>query len=533
LHAEHKPTHRSGGFHNAWVLSIASVVVICVLVVLLWALGQRRPMEVGQQRELVVYCAAGLIKPMEQIGEAYEKEYGVRVDSRPNGSKAWLGELRKHPTNVDLFLAADDETMNQARSEGLVAETIPVTVQHPVIALRKGFPKDRLHSLRDLLDKDIRVALPNPETTSIGSVVRAAHPKEWESLANQLSPLDVKVSYAGTVVEVANLVKVGTSVDAGIVWDANAVQAGLEYVVPEELETLQDHVVLGVVKWCSRPAALHFARYVTARDRGEETLQDNHYQPVPDADIWVSEPRIKLMVGAMLRPALERTLDEFQEREGVGIDLVANGCGILASQIKAGERPAAYFSCDIEFMKKVQQWFESPVVISENDLVMLVRKDRAGDIKSVEDLSKPDLRVGLADDQAALGVVTREFLQHREVYEPLVNSGNWKLSSATGDYLVSQILAGSVDAVIVYRSNARVNPKIVLQLEMVEIADEKELALSLGRATQPFAIARYEDKEGHERFGHKYLLERLLDAIRSEPSRKRFEELGFHWKATP
>ena len=54
---------RRGGLHNAWVLSLASVAVIGVLVALLWALGQRRPRGVGEDRELVVYCAAGIAQP--------------------------------------------------------------------------------------------------------------------------------------------------------------------------------------------------------------------------------------------------------------------------------------------------------------------------------------------------------------------------------------------------------------------------------------------------------------------------------------
>src|ERR1051326_3559731 len=493
---------RSAGLHNAWLLSIVSVLVVGVLVLLLWGLGRRRPMGIGKDRELVVYCAAGLIKPMEQIQEAYEKDYGVRVDSRPNGSKACVRELRKLPEDVDLFLAADDETMDQAKSEGLVAETIPVAVQHPVIAVRKGFDKKRIHSLRDLLQKDVRIALPDPETTSVGSVVRKARPQEWESLVKQLSSLDVKVSFAGTVTEVTNLVKVGTSVDAGIVWDANANQAELDYVIPEELKDVRDHVVLGVVKRCARPrTALHFARYVSARDRGEKFFQDYHYDTIPDADAWVSEPRIQFMAGAMLAPALERTLDEFQEREGVRIDTVSNGCGILTSQIKAGERPAAYFSCDTKFLNYVQEWFEKPVVISENDLVLLVRKEKADEINDVRDLLKPDVRVLLADpEKAALGVVTRDFLQRRGIFEALEKSDNWKASSPTGDYLISQIVAGSVDAVIVYRSNARVNPHILDKVELRELADDK------AHATQPFAIARF-DKDGNE-FEHKRPVER-------------------------
>ncbi len=283
------PTSRAPrrGIHNSWLLCIVSVAVIGALVALLWGLGRRRPVGHGDDRELVVYCAAGMLKPMEQIEEAYHKEYGVRVAFRANGSKALLAELRKLPADADLFLAADEDTMEEARRDNVVTETMMVAVQRPVIAFRKDFSSDGIHSLSDLLRDDIHVALPNPETASIGSVVRKARPHEWAALEKQLSAGDVKISYAGTVTDVANLVKIGTVADAGIVWDTNARQSGLEFVQPDELKDIRDHVVMGLVQGCTRPnRALHFARYVTARDRGEKILADFHYEPVADAAPW-------------------------------------------------------------------------------------------------------------------------------------------------------------------------------------------------------------------------------------------------------
>ena len=47
---------------------------------------------------------------------------------------------------------------------------------------------------------------------------------------------------------------------------------------------------------------------------------------------------------------------------------VYNGCGILVSQMKAGEKPDAYFSCDTKFMDMVQERFlESTTVFGERD----------------------------------------------------------------------------------------------------------------------------------------------------------------------
>ena len=71
----------------------------------------------------------------------------------------------------------------------------------------------------------------------------------------------------------------------------------------------------------------------------------------------------------MLRPAIEQTITAFEEREGVRVPRVYNGCGILVAQMKAGQVPDAYFACDVEFMKQVQALFPD----SEDDFA-----ERAG-----------------------------------------------------------------------------------------------------------------------------------------------------------
>ena len=61
------------------------------------------------------------------------------------------------------------------------------------------------------------------------------------------------------------------------------------------------------------------------------------------------------MCGAMLQPALRETLAAFADREGVELDLVYNGCGILVAQMRSGRIPDAYFACDQSFLESVQE----------------------------------------------------------------------------------------------------------------------------------------------------------------------------------
>ena len=42
----------------------------------------------------------------------------------------------------------------------------------------------------------------------------------------------------------------------------------------------------------------------------------------------------------MLRPAIEETIKDFEQREGAQVTTIYNGCGILVAQIKAADEQA-------------------------------------------------------------------------------------------------------------------------------------------------------------------------------------------------
>ena len=120
-----------------------------------------------------------------------------------------------------------------------------------------------------------------------------------------------------TVNDVANDVKIG-SVDAGIVWDATARQfPELELVTVPLFNTATETISIGVLKRSQQPeAALRFARYLGARDKGLKQFERFHYQPV-EGDEWAAAPEIVLFSGAMLRPGIEKTLRGIRAARGL------------------------------------------------------------------------------------------------------------------------------------------------------------------------------------------------------------------------
>jgi molybdate transport system substrate-binding protein len=496
--------------HSAWLTFLASVCLFAALAALLafdpaaW-FGPRRE----ASRPLVVFCAAGLKPPVEAAARLYQEQYGVEVQLQYGGSNTLLATLQVSD-RADLYIPADDSYAVTAREKGLIDEALPLARMRPVVAVQKGNPK-QIRSLDDLLSRDLRVAQANPEAAAVGKVARAALTAKgkWAALERRT------VVTKPTVNDVAADVQLG-AVDAGVVWDVTVKSIdGIEAVPAPDFDRVSALLSACVVRTTSQPtAALRFARFLAARDRGLTEFTGYGFAAV-EGDRWEPTPELRLLAGAMLRPAIEQTISAFEDREGVKVTRVYNGCGILVAQMRASAgAPDAFFACDKEFMTQVHDLFADPATVSGNQLVILVHKGNPYAIRKLRDLGKPNLRVGVGHEkQCAMGALTQQTL--REDKADAVVMKNVKVQSPTGDMLVNQMLTGSLDAVIAYISNAAGHAD---RLEAVAID------IPCAFAEQPFAVGKSSE------FPH--LTGRLLDAIRSAESRARFEAFGFTWKGT-
>ncbi|MFZ5830180.1 MAG: substrate-binding domain-containing protein [Planctomycetota bacterium] len=516
-------------------MAIISLLVVVGLIVALWRPWKASP--IAEEKSLVLYSAAGLKLPVEKIVADYKLDYGVRVDVDYGSSGEQLTKFRATPERVDLYLAGDASYTDKAREFGLIAETIPAARMRPVIVVHaesqakweaEGRP---VKGPDDLLRDDVRVILANPEAASVGQtgknvLTRSGH---WEKIEQRIRQSGAQVSTVGTVNEVAQLVRLRPE-HTGIVWDAVAQQfEGLAVVeVPDWNDAVQDVTVAVAshLKGERATAALQFARYLTARDKGELRFAESQYEAIPDADLWAERPEIVFMSGAMLKPGIEQTIKDFEDREGVKINTTYNGCGILVSQMRtmraAGDQehfPDAYFSCDTSFMSMVQPFFAKPVTISQNEIVMIVAKGNPKGIRSLSDLENPELKVGLGHpENSALGALTDLMFKRLGLHEKIYAEG-WRdhiVYSDAGHDLVNKALTGALDIAVVYRSNASATPEnLQKSIDIVEIGAEEALA------TQPFAVGVDSN--------HKYLMQRFLRAITAQTTADRFRAMGFRW----
>jgi molybdenum ABC transporter molybdate-binding protein len=499
---------RPAALQGAWLAFLGSVVLFAVLVgLLLWPSGDTG----AATGPIVIYCAAGIKPAVEAVAKEYEQQYGVEVRPDYGGSQSLLTRVIEDghdSARADLYLPADESYIQIGRDRGLLAETVPLARMHPVLAVAAGNPK-KIASLDDLLRSDVRLAMADPDVAAVGKVTRDALGKNgrWDAIKPR-----VAVSKT-TVTDVANAIQLG-AVDAGFVWDVTVRQvSGLEAVRLPQLDGVSSGVSVAVLAGCRQPAAaLRFARFLAARDRGLPEFEKNGFA-IADGDSWEEKPEVVLYAGAMLRPAVEETLKEFQRREGVEVITKYNGCGILVADMRGGVRPDAYFACDKSFMDMVSDLFVDAEDVSTNRLVILVRKGNPHRIKTLDDLGRPGLRVGVGHEkQCALGVLTQKALEQGRVKADVMKNVRTQLPA--GDMLVNDMLAGALDAVVAYVSNRTGHDD---ELEAIPIDVPCALAV------QPVAVGR-ESR-------HKQLTQRLLAAMRSAESRQRFEANGFHWRA--
>jgi ABC-type molybdate transport system substrate-binding protein len=490
------------------------LVVIAVLLALgLGALAilYRHGTSSAAKPSLTIYCAAGIKNPVEAAATAYRNESGAIVELQYGGTAALLSAIRVAKRG-DLFVAADDAAIAEARKLGVIREVFPLVRQKPVIVVQKGNPKG-IRALDDLLKDGVKFALANPESASIGRVTKrvlAARWAEFSAKATVLKP---------TVMDIATDVKLG-AVDAAIVWDSTAAQIpGLEIVTTPEFADITENASIAVLAASTQPtAALRFARFLTAPEKGGPIFAAKGFQPAR-GDAWSEKPTLVLYSGGVNRPAIQQSLQEFSDREGVDLTTVFNGCGILCASMRAMEKtpgakmPDAYFACDVCFVPPVADLYPESVVLTEADIVLAVPKRNPKRIGTLADLAQPGLKLGLCNaDQSTLGYMTRAMLKQTGLLNAVMK--NVASQVPTADFLVNQLRTGSLDATIVYAVNAK---------PAAEFIDTIPIQHAGAKAIQPFAVAA---KSPNALLAH-----RLLDYLRAH--RERFEAAGFRWRDDP
>ena len=499
-------------------IAIATLMVIFGLVVFM-ARDTTSPERSGspnskspsKTKAVEFYCAAGMSKPMDEIIKAYEEEFPeCKIEVSYSGSGTLLTKIRAQMSG-DLYLAADSSYIQIAQEKGIAKESIPVARLWPVIVVKNGNPK-KILKVDDLMREDVRVNLGNPEAASVGKKTKKLMTSlgKWDLLKKAV---DTRGNFKPTVNEIANDVKIDAA-DAAIVW--NSIASQYPELEPVGIEGAPRGVVtISVLKFAALPhETLHFARYICAVNRGLKIFRKHGFEAV-DGDVWENRPNIMYFAGGLNRYAAEPIISAFEKREGCTVETTWMGCGLLVSKMKGGQTPDVYHTCDASFHAMVEDRFGQLINISQTDIVILVPKDNPKNIKSLKDLAKPGMKIGVGDPQkTAMGKLTVDVLKDEGIYNEI--KPNISNPFPEAPMVVGQVTQGALDAGLVYVANAHAQRD---KVKMIKIDNP------LSSATQTYAISKTSK--------HKHLMERLLNRLRSAAGQEKFVNAGFEVIASP
>ncbi len=524
------------GAMNLWVMAGLSVLVLLFLGWLALRLRPEAKRETSaESAALRIYCASGMLAPVQEILDRYNREFGTKHEIvRSGGTGELAGQLAiefETAGNLDqrfggdIFVSADSSVLDVARREGRIAERFAVAYQRPVIAVAAD-SEVKIRDLRSLSQSELRYGICVPQA-AVGTLVKQIAQRDgyWVELERR------KRTDSPNVMNLAQAVVSG-SLDAAVIWDSTVAQINRQSSEPrlkiaalaDPGDSLKSEVELGVVADSPHPtAALRLARYMTAPELNREIWEGAGFQFIP-GDPWEEMPQVYLHFGSMFTPVLEESLREFALREGINVYPRWEGCGKLVATMNATQDsdlfPDAFMACDMPFIGMVQEHFVPPVIVSSNPIVVAVAPNFAERFDSVEDLLKPGLRLGVCDpDQSALGLLTRQLFSeppYQNWYQKIQEQA--VVTVDVGPTLLSQLMAGGLDVAILYRSNVEADPNAVKTLKLLPI----EQSALHSKAVQGWTVAK---KSRHAR-----LMQRLFDKIISDETQENFRRSGFVWE---
>lgn len=214
----------------------------------------------GFAKEIYWYAAASATKPAQEIVEKFNfasKE--TKVILITGGSGELLNKILLSKVG-DIYSPANLEYAKLAE-EKLDYEYDKLLIQTIVIGLSQNGEK-KVKSFFDLFNKEIKIAIGNPDTMAIGKTFyKNIMPtlKDKEKLKKNILIDPVNIS------QTVNYLKSNT-VDAGLLFDSTAKANKLKYInLPKEYE-FSDFYYIGITKFCSnKEEAYNFINFVRAQ----------------------------------------------------------------------------------------------------------------------------------------------------------------------------------------------------------------------------------------------------------------------------
>jgi len=176
---------------------------------------------------------------------------------------------------------------------------------------------------------------------------------------------------------------------------------------------------------------------------------------------------LMLYAGAGLRPAIETLSDRFEAETGTTVIREYAGSGQLLTRFKASRRGDVLVPGSLVYFEDLRAAgdVDAPRLIVAHTPVVGVAKAQADTVTTFADLAKPGVRVGLGDPKAmALGRTAETILDASGLGDAI--RANTVLRAGSVKQLALYVIQGDVDAAIIGRTDAVLNPETVVMREI-------------------------------------------------------------------
>ncbi|MBN1189489.1 MAG: molybdate ABC transporter substrate-binding protein [Dehalococcoidales bacterium] len=255
------------------MLSI-SIITMALLLITIGILGCAS----NDAESIMVYSGAGMRKPMDEIGVAFQEKYGTVVTYNYAGSNALLSQMELTKEG-DAYMPGATMYIELAAEKGLVDYQQLVCYHIPIITVPKGNPAN-ITCLEDLARPGVKLVWGDPEVAAIGKTGKKILENNGicdEAWANVIATLP-------TMNEVMLQIAMGQA-DASINWwDTVKTVEDIDVVeIPKEQNDIKI-IPIGVTTFSKNPeTAKKFVDFV-ASDEGKAIFEKHGFIIYPDPE---------------------------------------------------------------------------------------------------------------------------------------------------------------------------------------------------------------------------------------------------------
>ncbi len=165
-----------------------------------------------EPHSLLVYCGAGMRKPMDELGSLFFEEYGIPINYNYAGSNTLLAQMEL-TRKGDVYMPGATYYFDIAKEKGITDYEQRVAYHVPVIAVPKGNPAG-ITSLSDLAKPGVTVILGDSKAAAIGKMANKILEKNgiYDTVANNT------IARGATVNELVVYTSMKQA-DASIIWE--------------------------------------------------------------------------------------------------------------------------------------------------------------------------------------------------------------------------------------------------------------------------------------------------------------------------